>query len=56
MWPRTVNGVGILRGIEANIKNLQGDIDCTGPMLTATDVIMPVSMSRCLRRRIKRQY
>lgn len=40
VWPRLVNGVGILRGIEANIKNLQGDIDCTGPMLTATDVII----------------
>jgi putative hydrolase len=30
IWPRLVDGVGILRGIEANIKNTQGEIDCTG--------------------------
>ncbi|WP_459175636.1 PHP domain-containing protein [Ewingella americana] len=40
VWPRVVDGVGILRGIESNIKNIQGDIDCTGPMLTAIDVII----------------
>lgn len=40
VWPRLVNGVGILRGIESNIKNIDGDIDCTGPMLTAIDVII----------------
>jgi len=40
VWPRIVNGVGILRGIESNIKNIDGDIDCTGPMLTAIDVII----------------
>lgn len=40
VWPRLVDGVGILRGIEANIKNLQGDIDCTGPMLDKIDVII----------------
>lgn len=40
VWPRLVDGVGILRGIEANIKNRQGDIDCTGPMLDQMDVII----------------
>lgn len=40
VWPRLVEGVGILRGIEANIKNVQGEIDCTGPMLTAVDVVI----------------
>jgi len=40
VWPRVVDGVGILRGIESNIKNIQGDIDCTSPMLTAIDVII----------------
>lgn len=40
VWPRMVDGVGILRGIEANIKNVDGDIDCTGPMLAAIDVII----------------
>ncbi len=40
IWPRVVDGVGILRGIEANIKNTQGDIDCTGPMLEALDLII----------------
>lgn len=38
--PRRVDGVGILRGIEANIKNLAGDIDCTGPMLDSLDLII----------------
>ncbi|ACY84260.1 phosphatase [Edwardsiella piscicida] len=40
VWPRTVNGVGILRGIEANIKNRQGDIDCHGRMLAEMDVVI----------------
>ncbi|KIS41670.1 phosphatase [Kosakonia radicincitans] len=40
IWPRLVNGVGILRGIEANIKNTDGEIDCTGPMLAALDLII----------------
>lgn len=40
VWPRLVEGVGILRGIESNIKNVEGDIDCTGPMLTEMDVII----------------
>ena len=40
IWPRLVDGVGILRGIEANIKNTEGEIDCTGPMLTSLDLII----------------
>ncbi|PVZ85056.1 phosphatase [Serratia sp. S1B] len=40
VWPRLVDGIGILRGIEANIKNLAGDIDCTGPMLDGVDLII----------------
>lgn len=40
VWPRLVDGIGILRGIEANIKNLAGDIDCTGPMLNEIDLII----------------
>ncbi|TCW00056.1 phosphatase [Biostraticola tofi] len=40
VWPRRVDGVGILRGIEANIKNIDGDIDCTGPMLNEMDLII----------------
>ncbi|WJY13317.1 phosphatase [Pectobacteriaceae bacterium CE90] len=40
VWPRMVDGVGILRGIESNIKNLAGDIDCTGPMLECMDVVI----------------
>lgn len=40
IWPRMVDGVGILRGIEANIKNIKGEIDCTGPMLDALDLII----------------
>ena len=40
IWSRIVEGVGILRGIEANIKNIAGEIDCTGPMLTSLDFII----------------
>ncbi|MBP2171075.1 putative hydrolase [Erwinia toletana] len=40
IWPRLVDGVGILRGIEANIKNTAGEIDCTGPMLDAVDLVV----------------
>ncbi|QMI04823.1 phosphatase [Citrobacter sp. RHB25-C09] len=40
IWPRVVDGVGILRGIEANIKNIEGEIDCTGQMLTSLDLII----------------
>jgi len=40
IWPRIVDGVGILRGIEANIKTTPGEIDCTGPMLTSLDLII----------------
>lgn len=40
IWPRVIDDVGVLRGIEANIKNTQGDIDCTGPMLDVMDLIV----------------
>lgn len=40
VWPRVVNGVGILRSIESNIKNINGEIDCTGPMLNAVDFVI----------------
>lgn len=40
VWPRIVDGIGILRGIEANIKNVQGDIDCTGYMHDEMDLII----------------
>ena len=40
VWPRVIDGVGVLRGIEANIKNVQGEIDCSGPMLGSIDIIV----------------
>lgn len=40
VWPRIVDGVAILRGIEANIKNRQGEIDCCGIMLAQMDIIV----------------
>ncbi|WP_414148576.1 phosphatase [Erwinia sp. BNK-24-b] len=40
IWPRVVEGVGILRGIEANIKNVAGEIDCTGPMMEVMDIVV----------------
>lgn len=40
VFPRIVDGVGIIRGIEANIKNVQGEIDCTPRMLDALDFVV----------------
>ncbi|SES81065.1 phosphatase [Thorsellia anophelis] len=40
IWPRIMDGVGVLRGIEANIKNRQGDIDCTGRLLDSVDIVL----------------
>ncbi|WP_034915553.1 MULTISPECIES: phosphatase [Erwinia] len=40
VWPRVVDGIGVLRGIEANIKNIDGEIDCTGPMMDAVDIVV----------------
>lgn len=38
--PRMVNGVGLLYGIEANIKNKQGEIDCNDKMDRQLDIIL----------------
>ena len=38
--PRVVDGVGILRGIEANIKNEQGEIDFFGDYLAELDIVL----------------
>jgi len=38
--PRIVDGVGILRGIEANILNIQGDIDCDDSMYRELDLVI----------------
>lgn len=38
--PRIIDGVAILRGIEANIKNVRGEIDCTPQMLASLDFIV----------------
>lgn len=40
IWPRMVDGTGILRGIEANIKNIQGEIDCSGQMEDTLDLVI----------------
>lgn len=37
--PRLLDGVGLLRGIEANIKNLFGEIDCDELMLESLDLV-----------------
>ncbi|MEL4426482.1 phosphatase [Shewanella indica] len=37
--PRIVDGVGILRGIEANITNLEGEIDFFGEFLEELDLV-----------------
>ncbi|WP_299791094.1 phosphatase [uncultured Shewanella sp.] len=38
--PRIVDGVGILRGIEANIKNDAGEIDYFGDYLKELDIVL----------------
>ncbi|MCH1928886.1 phosphatase [Shewanella sp. A25] len=38
--PRMVDGVGILRGIEANIKNVAGEIDFFGDYLAELDIVL----------------
>lgn len=40
VWLWLVDGVGILCGIEVNIKNLDGDIDCIGLMLDVIDLLI----------------
>lgn len=40
MIPRIVDGVGILRGMEANILNLQGEIDCDDGMYRELDLVL----------------
>ncbi|PKG56605.1 phosphatase [Shewanella sp. Choline-02u-19] len=38
--PRIIDGVGVLRGIEANIKNDAGDIDFFGDYLQTLDIVL----------------
>ena len=38
--PRLVDGIGILRGIEANIKNRDGEIDFFGDYLKELDIVL----------------
>ncbi|RKS86064.1 putative hydrolase [Orbus hercynius] len=38
--PRIIDGIGILRGIEANILNRQGDIDCDDGMYRELDMVI----------------
>ncbi|WP_392563351.1 phosphatase [Orbus wheelerorum] len=38
--PRIIDGVGILRGIEANILNIEGDIDCDDGMYRELDLVI----------------
>ncbi|MTB65945.1 PHP domain-containing protein [Providencia sp. wls1943] len=38
--PRIVNGVGLLYGIEANIKNKQGETDCNEKIARHLDIIL----------------
>ncbi len=38
--PRIVDGVGLLYGIEANIKNLQGETDCDEQIAQSLDIIL----------------
>ncbi len=54
IWPRVVDGVGILRGIEANIKNVDGEIDCSGKMFDSLDLIIAGFHEPFLRHMTKR--
>ncbi|OBT16308.1 phosphatase [Vibrio sp. UCD-FRSSP16_10] len=39
-FPRVADGVGILRGIESNIKDLEGNIDIDEPTRASLDIIL----------------
>ncbi|WP_193014452.1 MULTISPECIES: phosphatase [Gammaproteobacteria] len=38
--PRIIDGVGILYGIEANIKNIKGETDCSERMSNKLDIVL----------------
>lgn len=38
--PRFIEGIGILRGMEANVLNVQGEIDCDERMQGSLDIIL----------------
>lgn len=38
--PRMIDGVGILYGIEANIKNIKGETDCSEKMSKKLDIVL----------------
>jgi len=38
--PRVMNGVGILRGVEANVLNEEGEIDLPGDVLDKLDIVI----------------
>ncbi|WP_225639203.1 phosphatase [Candidatus Profftia sp. (ex Adelges kitamiensis)] len=40
IWPRVIDGIAILRGIESNIKNITGEIDCSDIMLDELDLVI----------------
>jgi putative hydrolase len=40
IFPRVDNGIGILRGIEANIKTIAGEIDCGEKIRDSLDIIL----------------
>jgi putative hydrolase len=40
IFPRMVDNIGILRGIEANIRNTMGEIDCNQKMDASLDLIL----------------
>ena len=40
VWPRVIDGIGVLRGIEANIKNEHGEIDFFGDYLRELDIVL----------------
>lgn len=40
IWPRVVDNIVILRGIEANIKNIAGETDCDSVMRKSLDIVI----------------
>ncbi len=40
LFPRWDDGIGILRGIESNIKNLDGEIDCSKKVRDSLDIVL----------------
>jgi putative hydrolase len=40
VWPRKINGIQVLRGVEANILNTEGQLDLPEELLESLDIVL----------------